>query len=168
MTFGVHKMVTPTVSDLITWKQQHHGRIILRSTEEKDRIYERLKKLKGNSVYFQYVPGELIPWLDQMLMDLTENPGLSEKITSPVTGEWGIRVAVSKTPEWYQKLCLLYPRRGGKPRKKPRTNIKRRNILSTLNCMINYGFHYSRYGTYLIEIARGYRTGGTEPWNNQF
>jgi len=118
-------------------------------------MQEKNLKKQGSYPYFQIVNGELIPFLDEMLLELSENKLRVEKVKS-ILSDALLRVPYEHNPEWYSKLCKLYPdtRRRGRIKKKPRTVIKRANIISVLKSMIYKGETWSKYADYLLGIAK--------------
>lgn len=65
------------------------------------------------------------------------------------------RVAVSQNPRWYRDFCAEFPR-AGKPRKKPRTIIKRQHTLQTLNQIAATGAFITLYAERLEPYVREY------------
>lgn len=67
-----------------------------------------------------------------------------------------IRVAISKNARWYREFCADYP--SGRNRRKAGsdTRIKRANIVSVLNTLINRGDSRSAYAPHLLKIAQGF------------
>lgn len=125
------------------------------------------------------VPEHLIPMLEEMLYELSENrlevcliPG---KIESAVNDGKLIRVAHSTNVKWYQDLCADYPCTRNKKRnnRKDYTKIKRIYIYKVLRWMINNKKSESRYADFLLTIAEErYKSfeqySADVAWDNQF
>ena len=116
------------------------------------------------------VEPELKPFLDEMLLELSENRLEVCLVPNrdPDKPERMLRAAVSQNPEWYRELCRLYPdtRPPGKYKKKPRTIIKRRAVTRILSVMVSKGYSVSKYAEYLRDVAHSRID--IKPWNNQF
>lgn len=139
-----------------------------------------VKRAKRTTDYIR-VPEKLIPILDEMLMELTENRLEVCLIPSkkPETAADGgmIRAVCSKNPDWYRDLCLRYPCNRSKKRnvRKDHTRIKRACILGLLERMIKNRKTRSMYAEDLLEVAeQRYQMYSEleaqefEPWDNQF
>lgn len=64
-----------------------------------------------------------------------------------------VRVAASRPPDWYRRLCASYPSSRGLRRGKFDTRIRRRNILSALARMASGRPSGSLYAPDLARIA---------------
>lgn len=128
--------------------------------------------------YFIKINSQLIPYFNEMLMELYEcklEVCLIPSEIESVRKDGGmIRVAYSKNPEWYSELCSLYIRKSNK-KKKFRTIIKRKNIINILINIIKNKYSNSKYAEYLFNIAKDrkktendYLINNLQPWENQF
>lgn len=107
------------------------------------------------------VPSELVPYLDMMIQDLEENRLevclVPNKDDGKAQDGRMLRAVCGTSPKWYSDLCSLYPREEKRPKKKPRTIIKRWNVLRVLRVMRDRMETCSKYADYLIKVAEEYQ-----------
>jgi len=112
--------------------------------------------MKDNTFYFE-IADDLLPFLRDMRREL-DTQRLEVELTPAAEGEGSIRQASSYNPEWYSRLCTLYPaplrQQRTRFRKKPRTKIKRRDIRERLVCLIATKKSHSEYAEFMAEEAQ--------------
>lgn len=64
------------------------------------------------------------------------------------------RVAISKNPTWYSRLCARFPSSRGTRRGKPDTILRRKNVLTLLRTLIHKGHSRSKYAPEILAVAR--------------
>lgn len=124
------------------------------------------------------VEEELIPFLDEMYMDLST---YKLEVCLIPFGKDGrcIRAAHSQNVDWYRKFCENYPCTRIKKRnpRKDGTKIKRKDTLKILERMIRNKKSKSKYALDLLQIAEDTKKLYDElqaeeekeiPWDNQF
>ena len=130
------------------------------------------------------IDGELLPIIDEMLMELS-----TEKLeiclvpsTIPEVADDGgmVRAVCSQNPKWYQDMCEAFPsnRFKGRTARKDYTKVNRRYILKLLVRMVTNGKTRSLYAPFILGVAKDRldlynRLEEAEkenliPWNNQF
>jgi hypothetical protein len=65
-----------------------------------------------------------------------------------------IRAVEARNPEWYSELCRMYPKERQSVRKNPRTYLWKTSIMNALKGLIKNYKTRSKYGEFLINIAR--------------
>lgn len=124
------------------------------------------------------IDDELIPFLDEMYMDLSTHKLEVCLIPYDRDGRC-VRAAHSQNVDWYQKLCEHYPCTRQKKRnpRKDGTVLKRRNVMHVLEGMIRRKTSRSKYALDLLQIAEDTKKLYDElqaeeekeiPWDNQF
>lgn len=127
---------------------------------------------------------ELIPIMDEMLMDLSTNKLevclIPSQIEDCAKDGGMIRVAYNQNVDWYRKLCECYSCTRYKKRnpRKDYTKIKRANIIYILSTLIKNGKSRSKYAEDLRDIAIEIKDMYDKlenndeeemiPWKNQF
>lgn len=64
-----------------------------------------------------------------------------------------VRVAVSKNPAWYRRLCAAFPSSRRRSRSLPDTRIRRASVVSLLSRLASGAPVRSRYAEHLARIA---------------
>lgn len=65
-----------------------------------------------------------------------------------------VRVAVSRNPTWYRRLCAAFPSSRRRAKALPDTRIRRRDVLSLLSRLATGRPVRSRYAAEIARIAR--------------
>lgn len=121
------------------------------------------------------IPEGIIPYLDEMLLEMDECRLEVCLIPSRKDPDGKIRAATGQNPLWYQTLCAIYPR-PGRTKAEIRTIIKRRYTIKVLERMISGKHSTSKYAEYLVGVARDRqefydsleKQDMNVPWDNQF
>lgn len=64
-----------------------------------------------------------------------------------------VRVAVSRNPAWYRRLCAIFPSSRRRAKSLPDTRVRRANIAAVLSRLAAGAPVRSRYAAHLVKIA---------------
>ena len=65
-----------------------------------------------------------------------------------------IRVATNRNPKWYRDLCTAFPKRGAKPKKKPRSSVEKIDVLNAIRSLSVRGVSTSKYAPLILDEAK--------------
>ena len=116
---------------------------------------------------------ELSTVLDEMAFEFGESYHevilLPSKIETCANDGGCIRVATNRNPKWYREMCARFPKKRGRARKKPRTHIKKEEVLVTIQRLAGRGVSTSKYCPYILDEARRrFENNNIIPFDNQF
>lgn len=116
---------------------------------------------------------ELSSALDEMAFEFSESYHevilLPSRIESTAKDGGCIRVATNRNPKWYRDMCARFPKKRGRARKKPRTHIKKGEVLVTIQRLAQRGVSTSKYCPYILDEAkRRFENNNIVPFYNQF